>query len=233
MWLLLLLAFQTGDLEQGKRWYDTQCASCHGVRGDGGRGANLATPRLRRAPDEEALIRVITRGIPGTEMPRAPLTAQQVRQVAAYVRTLGQTAVAVTSGDAARGERIFLGKGGCRECHTVGGEGGVLGPDLTEIGARSSPGYLRISLTEPGAATYPAYRHVRVVTADGSQVEGVRINEDTFSIRMWDLKGRLHTFWKSELKSLAEDRQTVMPSYKGRLSDSEIEDLLAYLGGLR
>ena len=83
---------QTVDTEQGKRLYESLCGSCHGPQGNGGRGANLAQPRLRRATDDRALASIIRRGIRGTEMPGSPLTPSQVSNVAAYVKTLGRVA---------------------------------------------------------------------------------------------------------------------------------------------
>ena len=45
----LVVAAQTAEMEQGKRLYESQCGSCHGPLGNGGKGANLAKPQLRRA----------------------------------------------------------------------------------------------------------------------------------------------------------------------------------------
>jgi len=53
-WLYLALMQSTTDVEQGKRWYNTQCAGCHGLSGDGGSGANLAVPKLRHATNDSA-----------------------------------------------------------------------------------------------------------------------------------------------------------------------------------
>ncbi|MBI3683971.1 MAG: c-type cytochrome [Acidobacteria bacterium] len=237
MWLLLasLAVAQiqpAADVAQGQRWYNMHCAACHGLGGDGGRGANLATPKLRHAADDPALFDVISRGIPGTEMPRSLLTPEQVRQVAAYVRSLGRVVESPAQGDARRGEQIFLGKGNCRNCHTIRGYGGSIGPDLTDIGARSSPGYLRRSLTEPNADVPAGFRRIRAAGRDGRRVEGIRVNEDTFSIQIRDLSGRVHSLWKADLTQLEKDRQSLMPGYQ-TLSTAELDDLAAYLISLQ
>ena len=57
------------DLKSGERPFLGQCARCHGPKRRGGLGAILAQPRLRRAPDDESLFRVIRDGVRGTEMP--------------------------------------------------------------------------------------------------------------------------------------------------------------------
>ena len=53
------------DLAEGQRIFGTQCAYCHGPKGEGGQGAVLAVPRLSHAPDDQTLgflqIRVATK----------------------------------------------------------------------------------------------------------------------------------------------------------------------------
>src|SRR5215469_14542412 len=82
------------DFENGEKLFLGQCGRCHGPKGEGGLGAILAQPRLRRAPDDESLFRVIRDGIRGTEMPAATtLSSREVWQVAAFVRNLGRLPV--------------------------------------------------------------------------------------------------------------------------------------------
>ena len=89
------------EVARGRALFEAQCAYCHGAGGDGGRGANLARPALRRAPTDEALFRVVNRGIPGTGMPGNSMSARETWQVVAFVRSLGrvtrQPAVAATA----------------------------------------------------------------------------------------------------------------------------------------
>ena len=222
------------DLAEGERLFASQCAYCHGPRGEGGRGAMLARPRLLRASDDQALIRVISRGIPGTEMPSAALTSRQVEQVAGYVRTLGRIAKPAVTGDPGRGEKLYAAKGGCVQCHTVAGRGGAIGPDLTEIGSRRGVAHLREALLDPGATVPDDFLQVRVVTKDGRRITGVRLNEDTTSIQLRDLTGDFHSFWKSEISELHKDRgKSPMPNYKTVFTPAEIDDLLAYLSSLQ
>ena len=78
------------EVARGRTLFEAQCAYCHGADGDGGRGANLARAALRRAPTDEALFRVVNRGIPGTGMPGNAMSARETWQVVAFVRTLGR-----------------------------------------------------------------------------------------------------------------------------------------------
>jgi mono/diheme cytochrome c family protein len=161
-----LVSAQTAELAQGKRLFESQCGSCHGPLGNGGKGTNLAQPTLRRATDDAALSNIIRRGISGTEMPGSPLTPAQVSSIAAYVKTLGRVAPETIPGDRAEGEAVYAAFG-CARCHTVRGRGGAVGPGLEDIGARRSAIHLREALTAPEASVASGFLQLRVVVRDG------------------------------------------------------------------
>ena len=81
------------DIAAGEILFQNHCALCHGRDGGGGRGPVLAQQKLRRAADDTSLVKVIQEGIHGTEMPGAwQLDERELRQVAAYVRSLSRVA---------------------------------------------------------------------------------------------------------------------------------------------
>lgn len=223
------------EMARGKRIFEGQCALCHGIGGAGGRGPALNQPKLQRATDDFALFRIIKQGIEGSEMPTFwMLTDQEIRQVANYVRSLGRIEAVKLTGDKARGKTLYETKGNCAACHIVHGQGGISGPELTEIGARRSPAYLREALLEPNAATPDAFLIASVLTTDGRRVRGMRVNEDSFSVQLRDASNRFHSFRKFELKELKKEfGVSTMPSYKDVFTASELDDLIAYLSGLR
>jgi len=221
------------DLAAGERIYRIQCAYCHGPRGDGGRGANLARPKLLHAPDDQALFQVIARGIPESEMPEHWLTSHEIWQVVAFVRTLGRVAPDKISGDPASGEKLYAGKGGCGRCHTVAGRGGAIGPDLSDIGMRRNLSYLREALLDPEAHVPDGFLQVRLVTRDGRRITGIRLNEDAFSIQIRDLGDNFQSFWKDELAEVERQRgKSPMPSYRATFTSKELDDMVAYLAAL-
>jgi len=68
----------------------------------------------------------------------------------------------------------------------------------------------------------------------GRDCPGLRVNEDTFNIQIKDASGQFHSFAKADLKELRRLRdETPMPSYEGSLSAVELDDLVAYLAGLK
>ncbi len=247
---LFLLTPQTrsaDDLAQGERLFQVHCAACHGPQGEGGRGPTLAISKLGRAATDQLLFSIIKDGIPGTEMPRSRLASEEIQQMAAYVRKLGQTPPEMVSGNAKRGEQLYFTKGSCNQCHAVKGHGSAFGPDLTEIGLKRGTAHLRTSLLDPEAdvpKSFVLYRpgtsipenflQLRVVTKDGRRLKGVRINEDTFTIQLREASGRVHSFFKAELSELHKDwGKSPMPSYREVYSKEELDDVVAFLLSLR
>jgi cytochrome c oxidase cbb3-type subunit III len=235
---------QTSDLEKGKQLFLGMCSRCHGLSGAGGEGPNLNRPVLTNAPDDEALRAVIRDGIPERGMPRIRrFTDAELTAMVVFVRSLGHTASAASAGNAANGKAVYQ-RQGCSSCHTIAGEGGILGPELTDIGAHRAPDYLRQSIVEPAAALprgvtavpgrgFDEFLPVRVVSQSGQEVRGVRVNEDSFTIQVRDAGGRLYSFRKADLKQLDKQMgKTLMPDYKGKVSGSDLDDLVAYLGSL-
>lgn len=235
------------ELTRGEQLYGQTCAPCHGPAGEGGRGPMLAVPRLPRAPDLDSLLKLLREGLSGTEMPRARLSDADVRHVAAWVLKLGDRPIEHVSGDPARGEEVYSTKGGCPLCHTINGQGGAFGPDLTDIGRRRGAVHLRTSMLDPQAdvpRSFSMYRsdvsitqnflQVRVTTKDGRQLMGVRMNEDSFTIQLRDAAGRVHSFFKSELAELHKDwGRSPMPSFASVFSQRELDDVVAFLLTLR
>jgi len=223
------------DLKNGQQLFMAQCARCHGPKGEGGRGAVLTQRRLPHAPDDQTLFLVIRDGIKGTEMPGGyALDTRETWQLAAYVRSLGSMTNEAVPGDPKRGQELYQAKGHCSQCHIIGGQGGSLGPELTEVASRRSAAHLRAAVLDPQSTLPEGFLEVRLVTKDGRRISGVRLNEDTFTVQVRDLDGGVHSFFKEDLKELQKDTgKSPMPSFRGAFSASEVDDLVAYLASLR
>jgi putative heme-binding domain-containing protein len=227
------------DLAKGQRIFEQQCVVCHGPKGEGDRGPRLAQPTLPRAEDDRTLIQIVARGIPNTEMPGGRMKAGEAPYLAAYVRSLGRIPQEKVPGDPANGLALVKSKGACLTCHTISGEGtAAIGPDLTDIGARRSPNFLRRALMDPSAdvpltAGPGNFAFIKVKTLDGREASGVRVNEGTFYVQFRDITGALWSFSKSELAEFHSDRTSPMPVYTGLFTPAEMDDVIAYLVSLR
>src|SRR5262249_3227856 len=195
----------------------------------------LQRATLRHAANDKTLVEIVRNGIPGTEMPSfaIALTERMAWQTAAYVRSLGRMKARPLPGNPQRGASIYESVG-CASCHVIKGRGGALGPELTRIGTLRGAPYLRDALVKP-AATHPAgYLVVRATTPEGAEIRGVRVNEDVFWILVRDATGVVHSLEKSKLSKVERQLDaTLMPSYGARLSEPQLDDLVAYLAGLR
>ena len=59
------------------------------------------------------------------------------------------------------------------------------------------------------------------------------VNEDTYAVQLLDFSKGLISLSKHDFRKFDLDTAPFMPSYKGRLSDSELRDLVAYLWSLK
>lgn len=240
------LTLSEQDLVQGRTHYIASCARCHGVNGGGGEGPPLARARLPRAPDTAALMRIMSEGIPGTAMSGSWWLSQvELRQVAGFVRSLAPADSepgGSPAGDPEHGRELYE-RERCATCHTVNGFGTARGPDLTAVGRRRGATYLREAILDPAAALprgltampsdFVDYLTVRIVDADGRELRGMRMNEDTYSIQIKDARGVIHSFYKPELRALDKEFDTsLMRSYRDALSEEEVDDLVTYLMSL-
>jgi hypothetical protein len=82
---------------------------------------------------------------------------------------------------------------------------------------------------DPSVALIPINRPVRAVTKDGTVIDGRRLNEDTFTVQLADEHGKLVSFVKSDLRQYTVLTTARMPSFKGKLTEAEVADLLSYL----
>lgn len=217
----------------GRGTFNSSCAGCHGLDGRGSNKAvNISTSSRVQNLSDGQLASIISNGIPGTDMPAFhSLPKNQVRAVVRYVRSLqGRVEGSDLPGDAKRGKNIFFGKGYCSSCHTVSGQGGFLGPDLTNYGASLSANRIRDEIVKSTRVPPPGYRTGSVTTATGDRLEGLIRNEDNFSVQLQTRDGRFHLLEKAELQTFDHLECSLMPTnYGDQLSASEVNDLVSYL----
>jgi cytochrome c oxidase cbb3-type subunit 3 len=242
------LAGNPAAIQEGASLFRANCSPCHGLNAQGGgRGPDLTAGRWVHGSSDADIFRTITRGVPGTEMPANGFDDSETWAILAYLRSLAPAKSETVSGDSANGEKVFWGTGGCSTCHMVQGRGGVLGPDLSHVGEARSVPYLIDSIREPSkeltSGTLDPNNHyglplvydtVTVVTRDGHKIVGVAKNEDTFSLQLLDTNQQLQFFLKKNLKEVIHERKSLMPAYsETMLKPAELQDLVAYLTGLR
>ena len=222
------------DIAHGASLYTARCAPCHGAQGDAIGGVNLRGGKFRNAITDRDLANFIRAGSPAAGMPPFVLDDTDMAGVIAYLRNMNSfDAATVKAGNVGRGRAVFEGKGACTKCHRVGRIGSHAGPNLTDIGSVRSAGSLQRSLLEPTSQMMPINRPVRLVTTDGTVINGRRVNEDTYTIQIMDERERLHSLVKTDIREYTISKTSPMPSYKDTLSPEELADLLGYLLSLK
>ena len=228
---------------QGKQAFEARCSTCHGLDGGGAVGPNVQGVPFRLGVDVVA--NIIRNGMSGG-MPAfaGQMTDAEIQQVVAYLLSLTPKDTGKVTGDPAKGKEVYD-SSGCAGCHIVGGEGSGIGPELTDVGKLRGATYLRNTLLYPGSDLPQAhiflesggqldFLYVHVVTKEGHAFDGTRAAEDSFHIVIKDAKGDFRSFRKADLRELKkEPGKSLMPSFKDKLSDTQLNDLVAYLASLK
>ena len=240
------VAGKPAAIREGGSLFRSNCSPCHGLNAKGGgRGPDLSANRWTHGSSDAAIFRTITQGVAGTEMPANGFEDSEVWAIIAYLRSLSPTKQAV-SDDRAKGKEIFA-SSGCSACHMVKGRGGLLGPDLSRVGASRSAAYLIDSIRDPSKDLSDGmldpnnhwglplvYDTVTVVTADGRRITGIAKNEDTYSVQLLDTDQKLQFFLRKNVQQVVHERKSLMPAYSEQmLSPAALKDLVAYLQSLQ
>jgi cytochrome c oxidase cbb3-type subunit 3 len=236
----------------GESEFRINCALCHGLGAKGGgRGPDLTRAHKKHVHTDTEMFQVISNGIPGTAMPAngtngqgVGMTDREIWQIITYIRSQELKASAKPLGNAAHGKQLFYGDANCSLCHMVEGKGGRLGPELTSMGGsrtrealidsvRNPSRRLAAGLTEATKEFPQEYESVTAVTADGKQIKGVALNEDSFSVQVMDTGEKIHLLEKDKLRSFEKKRESAMPKYNSdTLSDKDLEDIVRFLSSV-
>jgi putative heme-binding domain-containing protein len=237
-WSFTQRGYTASDIETGGQQYAANCLRCHGPEGDNVATADVGHGKFRRASTDAELVRLIRNGIPNSTMAAMNnISEQNAQTIVAYLRSMASTAAAVAAlpgGNVDRGKSLFEGKGTCTNCHRVGANGSRVGPDLTIIGALRRTVELHRSLLEPDAEIAPTNRTLKISTRDGNTISGRLLNQDSFTIQLLDAKDeKLKSFSRSDVREIEFLTKSPMPSYKDKLSNQELADLISYLASLK
>jgi putative membrane-bound dehydrogenase-like protein len=138
--------------------------------------------------------------------------------------------VADKPGDAARGKAVF--ETNCAICHTIEGQGGKVGPDLTGIGAKPRADLLH-KVLDPNSSVEGSYRQWIVRTKDGDTIAGRIFAENRASLQLYDATAKLHEVQRSDIERLVATPKTLMPEGFEQLGEDKLTDLLTFLSTSR
>ncbi len=226
--------------------FNQLCAGCHGKGGAGGdRAPALTNNRDLRTRSENQIAEIIRKGTPGG-MPPFSLPPEQIGGLAGWVRSLNVSAFdAKPAGDRAAGEQFFFGAGQCGTCHMVHGRGKTNGPDLSDIGRKSTVHELELVLENPtsqmGIHTTPScppwafcpdeqWAVVDVRLRDGSTLRGFARNRAEHNLALQTFDGKFHLLTDKMYAAISEEKQSYMPALKAAAEQKQ--NLIAFLSSL-
>lgn len=171
------------------------------------------------------LRRVVGSGFVETWGPIDELPAGQNAAYNKFQRLLTPQAIAAASPQ--RGRLLF--QRTCGSCHTMFGEGGIVGPDLTGSN-RTNTDYILSNVLNPSDEIQDDYKMVVVTTRDGRTYSGNVVGENARQITLRIVGQDAVIINKSDIQSREETPVSMMPpGLFEALSDGEVLDLVAYL----
>jgi putative heme-binding domain-containing protein len=150
-----------------------------------------------------------------------------IKELIAKLRTV-LTPEALAHADPHAGRAVFASI--CATCHTLYGEGGKIGPDLTGAN-RDNLDYLLENIADPSAVVAPDFRMSILTLKDGRVIAGMipTKTEHTLTVRtMTDLQ----TVERSEVVKIEESPLSMMPEgLLAAFTPEQNRNLFAYLMG--
>lgn len=139
--------------------------------------------------------------------------------------------LASKSGDREKGAAIF--KKQCANCHQVGGQGAVIGPQLDGIGNRGAERLLEDTL-DPNRNVDVQFRRTTLVLDDGRILSGLVRREEGETLVIADEQGKEQAIPKAQIEEKTPSPLSLMPErVAADLSPEEFLDLMTYLLSLR
>ncbi len=116
------------------------------------------------------------------------------------------------NGDVAHGKQLFETTATCSKCHTVGGQGKDVGPNLTEIGSKLSKDAFLVSILDPSAGISHNYETFVAVTDDGKVISGILVSKTDELVVLKDAEAIVHTLKTADLDELKKLPTSLMPA---------------------
>lgn len=221
--------------ERGHATFKQACGFCHGEDATGARGPDLVrSPLVAHDVKGNLIGDVVRQGRPDKGMPPMSLSDTQIQEIAAFLHARAAEAMESASvpkvyaveklltGNADAGKAFFNGAGGCNKCHSPEG-------DLAKISAKYSPIDLQSKMLYPGGKHTTAV----VTLPSGEQVKGLLEHADDFVVALRDSEGWYRSFARDRVKVELQDQLAAHRELLGKLTQTEIHNLFAYLQNLK
>ncbi|MEW6305186.1 MAG: ThuA domain-containing protein [Verrucomicrobiota bacterium] len=136
----------------------------------------------------------------------------------------------LAGGNWMRGRKLFFSEqAACSKCHQVRGEGGKLGPDLSNLIHRDYASVMK-DIREPSAAINPDHTAFHVELKDGEALTGVLLADARDQLTLGDATGQSVVVPRTRVKSVKPALLSLMPEGLDKaLGETGLKDLLTFL----
>ncbi|MGV3659940.1 MAG: PVC-type heme-binding CxxCH protein [Prosthecobacter sp.] len=136
-----------------------------------------------------------------------------------------------SNGDAAKGKAVFNAPlSACIACHKVAGQGGIVGPELDNVG-RGVPVELLIeAVVWPNRQIKEGYVATTLELKDGRRLQGYKVSEAGGELQLRDLlSGQTTRFTPAQIQQKQEAGSLMPEGLIMNMTREELRDLIAYL----
>ncbi|MCF0061274.1 HEAT repeat domain-containing protein [Dyadobacter chenwenxiniae] len=153
-------------------------------------------------------------------------------------RTTGMTAAdfqdALLGGNAQLGRRYFMTNSAaeCVRCHSIGGQGGEVGPNLSNIGNVLSREQILQALIEPSARLSPGFGMVMLTLKDGTSAAGILAQESDHELVLKTSEAEPLKIATARIAK-RENVPSSMPPMGTVMTKREIRDVVEFLSNLK
>jgi putative heme-binding domain-containing protein len=121
----------------------------------------------------------------------------------------------------------------CSSCHAMGGEGGVSGPNLTQVGTRFSYKDMLTAIIEPNKSISDQFGSTVFYLKKGGSIVGKLISEDgskyVIAQNPFAMQNTKDVLKKDVIRTRVSEISPMLPGLINGLNAEELKDLLAYL----
>jgi putative membrane-bound dehydrogenase-like protein len=148
-------------------------------------------------------------------------------------RKLETLTAAAAKGRASEGRAVYAASA-CAACHTAGGVGRAMGPDLSRIGNIRGPRDLLESILFPNATLARDYETHVIETGDGQSHMGALKSEGADALVLIDLTGAEKAIPQAQIVGRTTLTTSLMPAgLEQAFTEQQLLDLVAWLASLK
>ena len=146
------------------------------------------------------------------------------------IKLVAEYEPALANGNAEHGAAVF--KKTCSQCHKVGKEGYLVGPQLASV-KNKSPRDLLLAVLDPNREALPQYMSYTIATEDGRIFTGILVSETDSTVTLRKAEGKEDVVPREQIEVMKSTGQSLMPvGLEKDLTPQDVADVIAWIKGI-